>query len=789
MSPPSGGAPGREPGRWARLARRLSAPAVGGLLGLALLVPSADRATLIAKGVGRLLQADLEAGFDRGEGAARSGAARATSPGPERASIFRALHRVSIDDSRATVAARVRLDGEPVASPAFARSLASTLNLYNASHRAGRPRLRLVPAGEPAGVALDLDVRVRGERVSLAARVAGGGEVLQVSPPASWPIPGRSALLPPLLAIAVALALKRTLFALFVGIYAGAALLAVEASGGDVAAGLARGLWDVFAVYLRRELFDTFRIEILGFVVMLVAAVGVMSRAGGVRGVIDRLLRFARTARSGLLLTWGMGLLLFFDDYANCVLVGNTMRPLTDRLRISREKLAYVVDSTAAPVAGISLISTWIAFEVSVFSAQLPGVGITESGYALFLRSLPFRYYCFFALGFVLLTILTGRDFGPMARAEERARRTGQLVRPGARPPVSDTLARMEPAPGMPLDWRVAVLPIAATLAVTVWRIFADGGGLELLRTDASSLLTLEGITGVLLEGSGARPIFIGAAVALLLSVFLAGSATTRWAVSAGTVAALAFAGAVEPTFARALGSNLAGYASFALLFTTVAGVAALAASRLATRRPYLPWRELGRAGVSGAGTLGFAVVLLLEAWMIGRVCEDIGTADYLVGLLSDALPAELLPALLFGLACLVAFATGSSWSTMSILLPNVVALAASLSSAAGTGASLMVPLCIAAVLEGSIFGDHCSPISDTTVLSSVASGSDHLDHVRSQAPYALAAAAAAVVFGYLPAARLAWWSFPLAMALGFGALWGALRLFGRTPEGAPTRG
>ena len=164
-----------------------------------------------------------------------------------------------------------------------------------------------------------------------------------------------------------------------------------------------------------------------------------------------------------------------------------------------------------------------------------------------------------------------------------------------------------------------------------------------------------------------------------------------------------------------------------------------------------------------------FAVVLLFEAWMIGAVCRDLSTADYLVALLSETLPPQLLPVLLFCVACLVAFATGSSWSTMSILVPNVVALAAGLGEESALGSRGMVVVCISAVLEGSIFGDHCSPISDTTVLSSVASSSDHIDHVRTQVPYALITAAVAVGCGFLPAG----WGFPgyVSLALGGGGV------------------
>jgi Na+/H+ antiporter NhaC len=671
----------------------------------ALLIPDADRDRLVARGVDHLL-------------AANAGDFLA-SPGDE------------------PVRARFRVDGVEVASPGLERTSAARL---------AEVGLRTSPDADRV---IQFDVSTDGDRVSLRADGARLGD---------WPLPGRASLLPPLIAVGMALLLRGALLALLAGVYAGAVVLAAQAGS---AFPPLRGLWDVVAVYFAGELVDAFRIEIIGFIAVLVAMIGVVSRAGGVRAMLDMLLVFARSVRSGLLLTYASGLAIFFDDYANCMLVGSTMRPLTDRLRVSREKLAYIVDSTAAPVAGISLLSTWIAFQVSVYSPQLPEVGIADSGYAVFLQTLPYRFYCLLTLGFAFLVIATGRDFGPMATAEARARRTGQLVRPGGRPPISDELGRIEPAPGAPHDWRIAALPVALTLAVTLWRIFADGGGLALLESDPDRLLSLAGLTQVMLDGSGPTPIFAGGVAGLLCAVFLAGGNGVRLAV----------------------GLALVGWALAGVAVGAAAGVVALVAARrlgLRTARPHISEVEIGRACAASARTLAFAVVLLFAAWMIGGVCRDLSTADYLVALLSDVLPPNGLPVLLFALACLVAFATGSSWSTMSILLPSVIGLAATLGETTALGAHGMVVLSISAVLEGSIFGDHCSPISDTTVLSSVASGSDHVDHVRTQAPYALCAALAAVGFGYAPLLLVPGWSAGLGLVAGAAALAALLFLLGR---------
>jgi Na+/H+ antiporter NhaC len=749
------------------------------LLSIALLAPTADRGALLALAVGHLLGDDLTRAYpDSGE------------PADPSTSLFRALDVLLADAREPTITASVHLDGAAAWNPAFERALSSQLNRYSEQRRAGRTRVRLAPAAE-AALHLALDLRSSDGRVSMAATLADGDRVLEIDRTPRRVLPGRDALLPPLLAITIALALRRTLLALFVGIYAGAVLGAIE-RGSSFAVALALGLWDVFAVYFRAELLDTFRAEIIGFIVALIAMIGVITRAGGVQGLVERCLVFVRGVRSALFLTWGMGFLIFFDDYANCMLVGSTMRPLTDRLRISREKLAYIVDSTAAPIAGISLLSTWIAFEVSVFSAQLPGVGIGESGYAFFLRALPFRYYCILTLVFVVATIASGRDFGPMARAERRARREGLLVAAGSQPAVSDRLSTIQPAPQMRRDWRIAAAPIALTLIMTAARIFADGGGIALFRRDPSALLTLEGLGGVVLGGAGAAPIFFGACSGLLFAAYLAGSSALRTAVALGVLGAGGFeihGNPVAAALGPIVGKSLAAFLGFAFVFTAIAGSVGYAVSRWgsATERPHLGVAEIRNAGLGGASALGFAVVLLFEAWMIGAVCRDLATADYLVALLSPWLPPILLPLLLFAVASAVSFATGSSWSTMSILLPNVVALAASLGEQTQLGVIGMVAISIGAVLDGAIFGDHCSPISDTTVLSSVASGSDHLDHVRTQAPYAFVTAALAMTCGYLPSVLFAWWSFPLALACGLALTAALLVGLGRGLPDAPS--
>jgi Na+/H+ antiporter NhaC len=741
---------------------------LGAAVMLAVLAPQADRGALIARGVSHLLTRDLE---------------NAPGAAPQ-ASIFAALDALIADRPVAQLALTFDARGARLDAAETRREFTAQLRRYEARRRVGLPHLRVVGEGAAAALHVRLEIADADGTVSLAARLAHGGRQIEVTSPARWRVPGRASLAPPLLAVCVALLAGRTLLALFLGIYAGAALLAAQ-SGGAWLAPL-RGLWDVFAVYFWHELADRFRIEIIGFIVALIAMLGIMNRAGGMQGLLRALCARARSARSAQFVAWCMGLLVFFDDYANCMLVGSTMRPLTDLRRVSREKLAYIVDSTAAPVVGISLVSTWVAFMVSVYSDQLPDAGISDSGYAIFLQTLPYRFYCLLTLFFVAAVIAARRDFGPMERAERRARTTGALVRPGAHPPIRAALEQLEPAPGMTPDWRRAALPIGVTLLVTLARIFVDGGGGAWLLRDAGALRDPATLLAILAQGGGAGPIFAGALAGLLCAAFLAGSNRARVGIALGLALGAVFGGAVRETLSRGLGASLAGYAAWALLLGAGIGGAALVARRLHTARPFLPWLELRRAGAGSVRTLVFAVVLIFEAWMLGAVCRDLSTADYLVALLSGALPAALLPVLLFSVACLVAFATGSSWSTLSILLPNVVALAASLGAESALGVHGMVVVSISAVLEGSIFGDHCSPISDTTVLSSVASGCDHIDHVRTQLPYALCTAAVAILCGYLPLLLVPGWSAGAALLTGALALLALLVGLGRREASSP---
>jgi len=555
--------------------------------------------------------------------------------------------------------------------------------------------------------------------------------------------PSRWSLLPACLAIVIAVLTQRVLLALVLGCLAGS-IAFVSTSGaatgvfGAFFGGARHFVGDAF---WQRSICDDLYVRITLFVVFLFMAIGVMTRNGGVHGMVRWLQRRVTGPLSAQLCAFGTGLLIFFDDYTNCLIAGTTMRPLCDASRVSREKLAYLVDSTAAPIAGISVFSTWIAYEVSMFSTPLTlvtrpdGTPYTQAdGYAVFLDTLPFRFYCLFTLLLVFLVIVLRRDFGPMLGAERRARQLGKPFADDARPLVAASGISHEPAAGVP--WRAmnALLPLAVLIVGTLGIMLAQGA-----MSDAP------------------RPTEPGFSAQLR---FLLAHSQSDWALL------IASSAAWSTTVLLSLGQRL------------------------------LTLREVLLVSLRATRALGLAFGILFLAWSLGHICKDLGTSFFLTAGARGAMSAQLLPIVLFLIAGLIAFATGTSFGTMAILLPNVVVLAhqlgtdAAFTGSAAVGGTALMLLSIGAVLEGSIFGDHCSPISDTTVLSSIGSQCDHLAHVQTQMPYALLAFATAASCGYVPMVLFGpqWW--PLSFVAGAGVMTAFLLVFGRNadrPAATPT--
>jgi Na+/H+ antiporter NhaC len=512
-----------------------------------------------------------------------------------------------------------------------------------------------------------------------------------------------TSLIPPIIAIGLALWLRSVIPAMVLAIWSGL-ILEYGFSPQDIF----RALLDTFQVRMFDVMVNPDHVAVLLFTGMIGGMVGVISQNGGMHGVVDIVLRFAHNARRGQLSVWFLGLCIFFDDYTNTLVVGNSVRPVTDKLRISREKLAYIVDSTAAPVACIAVLTTWIGYELGIIGKSIEGLeGLEMSAIAVFLNSIPYSFYPMLAIFFVFLVASGGRDFGPMLAAERRSRETGQVAPPpSALAAAGEEELNTEIGDDIPRRAANAVIPILTLILGSVIGLYVTG------------------------EGDGLRERL--------------GSADVYQALMWGSFMGAAVAGG-------------------------------------------LTWGQqiLSLHGVVGAWTKGVNVMvaplmILVLAWALSDTTASLGTADFLVSLAGDALLPQLIPAITFLLAAAAAFATGSSWGVIAILLPLVIPVtwAAMINNNLLTPADMPIfYAAVASVLCGSVWGDHCSPISDTTVLSSLASGCDHIEHVRTQMPYALLVGVVAELVCLVPVGfGLPWW---LTLLVAVAALIGLMRFFG----------
>ncbi len=506
-----------------------------------------------------------------------------------------------------------------------------------------------------------------------------GETIAEVEATAIW---GFLTLLPPLLAIGIALISRQVIPSLFLGIYIGAVMIY-----GISFSALWFGLLDSIQVYIAQAIVppdgDTGHVAIILFTLLMGGLIGIVYRNGGAFGIADRISVLASNRRRGQISTSALGFAIFFSTYANSLVIGNTMRPVTDRLKISREKLAYIVDSTAAPLAAIAVISTWIGFELGLIESSVSGIGFDEGAYAIFLNSIPYNFYPIWTLIFVIAVGATGRDYGPMLKAEQRASREGKVLRDDA-----DVDANAD----------------------------EDGGDLQM-------------------KENAPRRAF---------------NAVIPIGVLVGTVAVGLYVTGTGETLRDIIGSAETGKT---LLWAGLLGV--LAAVILSVGQRILSLKETMDAWYGGLKSVLFVMIILTMAWALGAVAEDLKTANYLVSILGDALSPAFLPAILFVLAAAVSFAVGTSWGTMAILMPLAVPLVWTVlqnNNMANPDNYYIMYATIGTVLAGSVWGDHCSPISDTTIISSVAAGSDHIDHVRTQIPYALTVGFAALLLGLIPA-------------------------------------
>jgi len=507
--------------------------------------------------------------------------------------------------------------------------------------------------------------------------------------------PNVTSILPPAIAIISAFIVRQVIVALFAGIWFGAWLIA-----GRNIEGIFIGLVNSVQKYTVDSLMNKGHIMIILMTLFISGMVGVISANGGMKGTVKYIIQWANNRKRVQLSTALMGLVIFFDDYSNSLIVGNTMRSVTDKMKISREKLAYIIDSTAAPVASVALVSSWVGFQVGLIETSTQSIEGLGEPYLIFIYSLAYSYYPILAIAFVLFIATTGKDFGPMLAAENKA-----IVRRDSDTQKVISQTENEDSKSGAMN---ALLPITTLVLSVIIGLFITGEG--------ESLREILGNSDPLLV--------------LLISGFLA---------------------------------------------SIVAITMTLAQNILSLEKTMASWLD-------GMGLITSALVILVLSWSLAEITKELHTADYLVNLIGDSIAPAMLPALVFILSGVITLGTGTSWGTMGILIPLVIPLSFGLvvmnTGTVAANDMHIIYSSISCVLAGSVWGDHCSPISDTTILSSMASQCNHVEHVRTQMPYALVVGVVSIVAGTAPAGfGMPWW---MGFLIGLVVLWLGLNRFGQ---------
>ncbi|MGK7917976.1 MAG: Na+/H+ antiporter NhaC family protein [Prochloraceae cyanobacterium] len=523
-------------------------------------------------------------------------------------------------------------------------------------------------------------------------------------------IQGWLSLVPPLVAILLAWVGREAIWALFVGVWTGAWI-----AHGLSLSGIVKGFFDTTEVYILGALTDSDHASIILFTLMLGGMIGIVTKNGGVTGMVNQIVPWANSPKRAQLVTGFLGLAIFFDDYANTLFVGSSMRSITDRLGISREKLAYIVDSTAAPVACLALVSTWIGYQIGLIKEATDKLeGLSEDAYSIFWQSIPYSFYPLLAIFFVFAVAWSQRDFGPMFDAECRARQMeGRLSAEWESGEIDEeNFNQLKANSKKPPRALNAILPLMALLGTTLMGLYLTGRG----KTGA------------------------GASLQIIM-------------------------GQADPYKALMWGSQISLFA----------------AASLSLAQGIMSWKETFDACLTGLKSMLQPIIVLLLAWALSAVLKELGTSQFLISMLGERLRPEFLPTIVFLLSAVIAFASGTSWGTMAILLPLVIPLTWAVLTSNDLGLSQIFYASIASVLAGAVWGDHCSPVSDTTILASIASRCNHIDHVRTQLPYALLVAGVALLLGTIPTGLgVPWWA---SLVMGGAVLLLILRRFGKNPE------
>lgn len=454
--------------------------------------------------------------------------------------------------------------------------------------------------------------------------------------------------LPPIIAILLAIKTKQVYPSLFLGIWVGWTAL----NGWNPLSGLRATLDAVINVFQ-----DPGNTRVIIFSMMVGALIILTQRSGGVTGFINWVSKkgIVKNRVAASLMLWFIGVILFIESNLINLVIGAVGRPLFDKFGAPREKLAYLAHSTSCPVCVMIPFNGWGAVLTGLLVAQQ-----VDNAFFVVLKAVTTNFYAIFTIALVLIITIAKIDYGPMKKAEKRARETGKLIRDGAQLLVSEETLAMPPIEGVPHRPINLILPLAAmVLTVPLGLLITGNGNIE--------------------HGSGSTAVF--------------------WAVLMGTFTA-------------------------AVLY---------ALQRIMSLKDSL---DLVMKGMGGLIPMG---LLMVFAFTLGSTCKVMGTGPYVSGLATAAITPKLVIPLVFTVSCLISFATGTSWGTFAIMMPIAIPLAQNM--------DLSIPVMVSAVMGGGVFGDHCSPVSDTTIIASMATACDHIDHVDTQLPYALTSASLAIIF------------------------------------------
>ncbi len=454
-------------------------------------------------------------------------------------------------------------------------------------------------------------------------------------------------ILPAVVAISLSIITKEVLLSLFLAVLVGSVIVFSE---GGLTDSYFFGIENSVDLYILNAASDADHMSVVIFSLLISGMVSILKYSNSMNGIVTWVSKYAKTKRSALFTTYFMGIVVFFDDYANTLVVGNTMKTITDKFNISREKLAYIVDATAAPIACVALVSTWIGYEVQLINEGLVSNGLQSvvgTGYATFLKSIAYSFYPLITLIFIFVLIYLKRDFGEMLKIESNNKKIN--------PPINEKVIKVPVYKG--------VLPILTLISVTFLGIYATGN-------EGSFIDHIQ-------SGNSYKGLIWGGSSAIIIAALIN------------------------------LRSGLKNIVNWI---------------------------------IKGFEELLPAILILILAWALNGVLKDLGLGSFLGGLLNESgIGFHWVPLITFLLSSIIAFSTGSSFSTMSILFPIVISISTSFLLESPTEEIISLFYCsLASVLSGAVLGDHCSPISDTTILSSMATGCDHISHVRTQMPYAL---------------------------------------------------